>query len=166
MSPEEAKRFFERAFVAFPGLREWISGLKSDKENLVGRETMEVWARTLKGVEFNEATDVLESWIDCSLPEPPVGYRRETFAIDVRSIVMRRRSDAKAETYSERAREELWLKSNRGKYQPSNAFVSIAKPFMRMLDLRKQVMACELSVEEYDRLCDEIVHETFPSIVR
>ncbi|MFY7700491.1 MAG: hypothetical protein ACOVQH_09490 [Burkholderiaceae bacterium] len=155
MTPNELEQFLRKAFIAFPGLKDWAETLPK------ASDTLAVWSRTLERVTLDEATQVLNDWIDCTLSDPPVGYRRETFAIDIKSIVSRRRTEHLAETYSERAREEQWIKANRGKYQPSAAFRSIAKPFLEMLANKPLVMMGEMSHDEYDRQVDLITERAF-----
>lgn len=151
MTPSEAKDFFEKVFVAFPGLKEWLKSIGDPSS------TVAVWSRTLNAVTSEEAMTVLDGWIDGSIANPPVGYRREMFALEVKSLVMQVRSELR----KERDREEQWIKSNRGKYQPTAAFRSIAKPFMQMLANKELVMAGEMSVEEYDRQVDIITEQAF-----
>jgi hypothetical protein len=139
MQGSELNEFFAAAFDAFPGLRAFLA----ESPN-----TIRVWARTLENIALDEATSVLARWIDCRLPDPPVGYRRETFAIDVRAVVLNDRSVA--------ARRNNQDKPDR-KYVPSAAFRSVAEPFLKMLSLRAQVMAGELELEDCEKQIREIV---------
>jgi hypothetical protein len=108
-------------------------------------------------VSADEADAVLDGWIDGSIKEPPTGYKRETFALNVKALAMGLRDQAKRE----QVREELWIKSNRGKYQPSAAFRSVAKPFMAMMAERDRAINGEITWVEYDRLVDEITEGAF-----
>ena len=152
MNATEAGKFFEKAFLAFPGLASWLRENSPDPAG-----TCSLWASTLSKVSADEAEAVLDGWLDGSIKEPPVGYKRETFALNVKALVLNERS----KIYQERAREEIWMKSNRGKYQPSAAFRSIAKPFLEMLANKPLVMAGEMTPQEYDRQVDLIAERAF-----
>ena len=152
MTPVEANEFFSRAFKTFPGVLEWLNEKSEDPKYTLGS-----WKRTLEKVTIEEANWVLSGWEDGSIPQPPVGYRRELFAIDLKACVIRDRD----ERNRERRREEQWIKSNRGKYIPSAAFRSIAKPFMEMLEHKSRLVDGEMTHAEYDRLVDEITEGAF-----
>jgi len=72
----EFREFFKLAYDAFPGLRELIS---------LSPGTQKQWARMLSKVSFDDAMRVLDGWIDGTFREPPIGWRREMFALDVRA---------------------------------------------------------------------------------
>jgi hypothetical protein len=152
MTPIEAGKFFEKAFLAFPGLSAWLRENSPDPAR-----TCSLWASTLSKIGADEAYAVLDGWVDGSIKEPPVGFKRETFALNVKALAMA----ARQEINRERSREEQWIKSNRGRYQPSAAFRSIAKPFMQMLDNKTLLMNGEITHAEYDRLVDEITEQAF-----
>jgi hypothetical protein len=152
MTPNEAKTFFRKAFTAFPGLQSWLN---ENSPDIAG--TLSAWAKTLATVEFNQAVEVLDGWIDGSIKDPPTGYKRETFAINVKAIVARQNEDS----HKEIAREEQWRKSNRGRYQPSEAFRSVAKPFFEILKLRAEVMAGRLDSNACEVEVDRIVEQAF-----
>jgi hypothetical protein len=152
MNPIEAGIFFQKAFLAFPGLASWLRENSTDPAG-----TCSIWASTLAKVSADEADAVLDGWIDGSIKEPPTGYKRETFALNVKALAMGLRDQAKRE----QVREELWIKSNRGKYQPSAAFRSVAKPFMAMMAERDRAINGEITWVEYDRLVDEITEGAF-----
>jgi hypothetical protein len=152
MNPIEAGAFFQKAFIAFPGLASWLRENSTDPAG-----TCSSWASTLSKVSADEADAVLDGWIDGSIKEPPTGYKRETFALNVKALAMGLRDQAKRE----QVREELWIKSNRGKYQPSAAFRSVAKPFMAMMAERDRAINGEITWVEYDRLVDEITEGAF-----
>jgi hypothetical protein len=152
MNQTEAGKFFQKAFLAFPGLASWLRENSTDPAG-----TCSIWASTLAKVSADEADAVLDGWIDGSIKEPPTGYKRETFALNVKALAMGFRDQAKRE----QVREELWVKSNRGKYQPSAAFKSVAKPFMAMMAERERAINGEITWAEYDRLVDEITEGAF-----
>ena len=152
MNTTEAGKFFQKAFLAFPGLASWLRENSTDPAG-----TCSIWASTLAKVSADEADAVLDGWVDGSIKEPPTGYKRETFALNVKALAMGLRDQAKRE----QVREELWIKSNRGKYQPSAAFKSVAKPFMAMMAERERAINGEITWVEYDRLVDEITEGAF-----
>jgi len=152
MNPIEAGAFFQKAFIAFPGLASWLRENSTDPAG-----TCSSWASTLSKVSADEACAVLDGWVDGSIKDPPVGYKRETFALNVKALAMGLRDQAKRE----QVREELWVKSNRGRYVPSAAFKSIAKPFMQMLEHKSRLVDGEITHAEYDRLVDEITEGAF-----
>jgi hypothetical protein len=152
MNQTEAGKFFQKAFLAFPGLASWLRENSTDPAG-----TCSIWASTLAKVSADEADAVLDGWIDGSIKEPPTGYKRETFALNVKALAMGLRDQAKRE----QVREELWIKSNRGKYQPSSAFKSVAKPFMAMMAERDRAINGEITWAEYDRLVDKITEGAF-----
>jgi hypothetical protein len=152
MTPIEAGQFFQKAFVAFPGLASWLRENSTDPAG-----TCATWASTLAKVSAEEAYAVLDGWVDGSIKEPPTGYKRETFALNVKALALASRDEVKRE----RVREEQWIKSNRGKYVPSAAFKSIAKPFMQMLEHKSRLVEGEITHAEYDRLVDEITEGAF-----
>jgi hypothetical protein len=152
MTATEAGKFFQKAFLAFPGLASWLRENSTDPAG-----TCSIWASTLAKVSAEEAYAVLDGWVDGSIKDPPVGYKRETFALNVKALALASRDEVKRE----RVREELWVKSNRGKHIPSAAFKSIAKPFMQMLEHKSRLMDGEITHSEYDRLVDEITEGAF-----
>lgn len=153
MTPTQATEFFDRAFIAFPGLASWLRESSTD-----GAATCSVWARTLAKVSFKEANDVLDGWIDGTIDDPPQGYRRELFALHVKAIAATQREIRNKELY----REEQWLKTNRGNYQPSAAFKAIAKPYLQMMDWKDKLWLGQITDSEYQAKVDEIVAGVFP----
>jgi hypothetical protein len=152
MTPTEAGQFFQKAFLAFPGLASWLRENSTDPA-----ATCATWASTLAKVSAGEADAVLDGWVDGSIKEPPTGYKRETFALNVKALALQMRSELRKDL----DREEQWIKSNRGKYIPSAAFKSIAKPFMEMLEHKSRLAEGEITHAEYDRLVDEITEGAF-----
>lgn len=146
MNNQQTREFVEQVATAFPGLLELL-----DKSPA----TLTVWARTLEQVAPREALGVLERWITGVLPDPPVGFRREMFALDVKSIVMRDRSD----DARRKAGLEARTKADRNSYRPSAAFKSISEPFGRILELRKLVLAGELELGDCEKQIQQIIEE-------
>jgi hypothetical protein len=143
MQDRELNEFIGLAIDAFPGLGAFVAEHPA---------VVKSWGKTLSNVTAKEAMGVLSRWVDGSLSEPPVGYRRELFALDVRAVAMRGRNDFARERASVEAREKALRKS-----QPSAAFRSILVPFTKILELRSKVMRGELDVQECDRQIQQIV---------
>lgn len=147
MESDKLEIFFQSACNAFPGLRDLLAASPA---------TLAVWSQTLEQVSYNEATQVLDRWIRGTIENPPVGFRRELFALDVRAVAMRIRSD---HTRNQEQQERLEKLTRRR--QPSQAFRSIAKPFNEILALRAQVMAGELSATDCEWKVKAIVDGAF-----
>jgi hypothetical protein len=143
MQGNELNEFFGLAFDAFPGLRAFVA----ESPN-----TLKVWGKTLSNVTPKEAMSVLSRWVDGSLDNPPVGFRRELFALDLKAVAMKDRNDYARERAGVEARE----KAER-KHRPSVAFQSIAEPFGRILGLRAKVMSGEMELADCERQVREIV---------
>jgi hypothetical protein len=152
MTPAEATEFFRNAFIAFPGLAAWLRETSTD-----GAATCSVWARTLAKVTLDEATYVLDGWIDGTIEDPPIGYRRESFALHVKAIATKERDIRNKEL----EREKQWIKSNRGNYQPSAAFKVVAKPYLESIEWLPKLWAGEVTHQEYDERCDRIFADAF-----
>lgn len=146
MRDKELSEFFSMAFDAFPGLKTFIV----DSPN-----TVKVWAKTLENITPREAISVLSRWIDGTLPDPPVGFRRELFALDLKAVALKDRAD----TARHKAGDEARTKADRNSYRPSAAFKSIAVPFGRILELRSKVLAGDLELEDCERQIKQIVEE-------
>jgi hypothetical protein len=152
MTPAEATQFFESAFIAFPGLAAWLRETSTD-----GAATCSVWARTLSKISFDEATYVLDGWIDGTIKDPPVGYRRESFALHVKAIALTERDKLNKEI----DRENQWIKNNRG-YQRAPVLQAILGPgYQRQLEWKPKLEMGEVTHEQYDARCDAIANEVF-----
>ena len=150
MTAEEFVFFTQQAFIAFPGLKEWLYE-KSPEPSA----TIRVWGKTLEHTPLREAIAVLDGWTTGAIKDPPTGYKREVFAIDVRSIA----SESRRRRAAEQSKTEQRKRYSRDNYQPSAAFQSIAEPFSRILELRKRVMAGELELEDCEKQVQQIVDE-------
>jgi hypothetical protein len=147
MESDKLEIFFSSACNAFPGLRDLLAASPA---------TLAVWSQTLQQVSYTEAAQVLDWWIRGTLENPPVGFRRELFALDVRAVAMRIRSD---DMRLQEQQERLQKLDRRRR--PSQAFRSIAKPFYEILALRAKVMAGELSATECDQQVKAIIDGAF-----
>lgn len=147
MTPIELSSFMESASIAFSSIGELVAKTPA---------VVSVWSRTLHGITYEEAVEVLDRWIMGTLSNPPSFYRRDSFALDVRAVVAFRRS----EWLRQKEQFEQQEKRDRRK-QPSAAFRSIAKPFNEILALRAKVMAGELSAVDCEWQVKAIVDGAF-----
>lgn len=150
MDSEEAKKFLQKAFIAFPGLREWLHATGTPTE------TIGTWVRTLQRVAYQDAVEVLDGWIDGSIPNPPIGFRREVFAIDVRECSKK----FSEERYREQQREQQWLKQNRFKLQSSLRYTPVGPAMARIFEFGEQRRRGEISQDECEREIQLVVDET------
>jgi hypothetical protein len=149
MQGKELTDFFGMAFDAFPGLRELVSSSPG---------TVKVWAKTLEPVSFIDAGRVLNRWITGELENPPIGFRRELFALDVRAVVARMRDDDYRRKVSQEKMETG--RKPRG-VNPTPAY-DISRPFLeKVLDLNKQVMNGTLTDYEWDDGVKTLIDEAF-----
>lgn len=148
MNQQETIHFVDQVATAFPGLLELL-------EKSPG--TIGVWAKTLAQVSLDEALRVLEGWIAGTLENPPVGFRRELFALDVRAVVLKTRDDELRRVTSQ---QKMEIGRKRGK-NPTPAY-DISRPFMeKVLELNKQVMNGTLSNHEWDAGVAKLLDEAF-----
>jgi len=146
MNAEQMQLFAKNSSQAFPGLMELLER---------SPETLGVWGRTLAQVSLAEASGVLSRWIDGSLADPPVGFRRELFALDVKAVVARDRGDTIRKRDSEDQRAKTIRKENG---TPAHAF---CRPFMdKVILLNNQVTNGTLTQQERDLAVEELIEET------
>jgi hypothetical protein len=146
MNSESMKLFAKQACEAFPGLIELLERSPA---------TLAVWGRTLERVTLDEASSVLGRWIDGSLAEPPVGFRRELFALDIKAIVAKDRGDTIRKRDSEEQRAKTIRKESG---TPAYAF---CRPFMdKVISLNNQVANGSLTQQERNFMVEELIEET------
>ena len=150
MNEQEARQFFKVAFAAFPGVAEWAKEKSSDFSM-----TLACWIKTLATTTLAEALEVIEGWSDGSIPDPPVGYKRETFALQVKAIAGQRRF----ENAKEQRREEEWLKANRSKYQRPAGLVLLSPYLNRIFEKQADFRNGNMTQAELDEQTNEIVEE-------
>lgn len=146
MSEEESAKFLKAACDAFPGLADL---------SVASPATPAVWVRTLSKVSYVDATAVLDGWIDGSLKDPPVGFRRELFALDVRSCAqVIREARSKTKRY-----EEDFKKSHRRKTQSDLMSIQIGPIYARIcavIELRnKGGLTPDEAYDETSRIVEE-----------
>ena len=147
MNQRETTDFVQQVAIAFPGLLELLE--KSPA-------TIGVWARTLEQVTPREAMRVLDRWITGDLENPPIGFRREQFALDVRSVAQRMRSDEFSKHASVAAIENG--RKPRGKNKTPAA--DICRPFIdTVLAVNAQVINGTLMQQERDDVVAQLLEE-------
>jgi hypothetical protein len=150
MTEQESKQFFKIAFAAFPGLPQWAKENSSD----FGM-TLVSWARTLSNTTLEEATEIIDGWIDGTIADPPVGYKRETFALQVKAIAAQR----KFERTKHLREEEEWMKTNRKNYIRPVGLVLISPYLQRIFREQDRFRAGEISQSDLADATDAIIEE-------
>jgi len=152
MTQQEFSKFMETTYAYFPSLREWLFERSPNVEM-----TLNSWRRTLEKITYNQAVAVLDGWIDGTVHSPPIGYKRDLFALDVRAIVHRKLDEALRVA----SREETFRKALTGRYgykQPK-AIVALSPYFNRMFDIGERLRLGELTHEEAESRVELIVAE-------
>jgi len=146
MTEIEYKQFIERSFAAFPGLHEWVES-KSPEPS----ETLGFWARSLKSVSIEDANKVLDGWCDGSITDPPVGFRREMFALDVRAISQRWRDD--------RRKQQQHVEIDSHDRSHRRRSVALSPYIARLIDVGDMFKRGDISERECDDRMERIVFE-------
>jgi hypothetical protein len=97
MTPDESKDFLRQAFIAFPGVSQWLRDNSPDPQG-----TIQVWSVALESIKASEAISVLNRWVKNELP-PPTGYQRELFVQHVVAVVKQDRT----KEYSAKHRDKV-----------------------------------------------------------
>lgn len=97
MTPEESRDFLRQAFIAFPGVSQWLKDNSPDPQ-----ATIQVWSVALESIKASEAINVLNRWVKNELP-PPTGYQRELFVQHVVAVVKQDRT----KEYSAKHRDKV-----------------------------------------------------------
>jgi len=97
MTPDESRDFLRQAFIAFPGVSQWLKDNSPDPQ-----ATIQVWSVALESIKASEAISVLNRWVKNELP-PPTGYQRELFVQHVVAVVKQDRT----KEYSAKHRDKV-----------------------------------------------------------
>jgi hypothetical protein len=97
MTPDESRDFLRQAFIAFPGVSQWLKDNSPDPQG-----TIQVWSVALESIKASEAISVLNRWVKNELP-PPTGYQRELFVQHVVAVVKQDRT----KEYSAKHRDKV-----------------------------------------------------------
>lgn len=145
MTESEAKNVLLQALAAFPGVSATI---KANSPNPA--ETIRVWAKSLESLERSEVESVITRWCTGKL-EVPEGYKKESFHLHIRAVVMADRS----KIAQERTRAETLQSHKKGS---DRFYKAILGPFMgKVMAVQRQYIAGEIGFEERDRQIESLV---------
>jgi hypothetical protein len=117
MTPEESRDFLRQAFIAFPGVSQWLRDNSPDPQ-----ATIQVWSVALESIKAPEAISVLNRWVKNELP-PPTGWQRELFIQRVIEVVKNDRNKSYPERHREEVFEQLNLKQPKWEYKPQASHI-------------------------------------------
>jgi hypothetical protein len=144
MTIEEANSFLREAFIAFPGVLQWVKDNSPDTKS-----TLQLWAKNLSKITVAEATSVLNRWNANEIP-PPSGYQRELFINHVIAVVQNDRSKNYAAKHREKVFEQLNLNQPRGNYN------AVCGPFIKdIMAMKSSYELGQISYEELERQVEE-----------
>lgn len=150
MTQEEAIKFLNEAFKAFPGPREWLWDRAKDPD-----ATFDVWAGVLTKIELSDARRVIAGWLDGSI-EMFTWSDKEAWATVIvsRAKELRRTNDRVEET-RELIREIVDQGTRRESYQPMLAQF-LAMRAETVADLAAKIEAPRVQqIKREDRLTEE-----------
>lgn len=155
MTVDEAKDFLHQAFVAFPGVWEWLKSSSIDIE-----ATVDVWAKNLSSVTAAEAVSVLNRWSANEIP-PPSGYQRELFINHVIAVVKQDRT----KSYAAKHRDEVFEAHNlRGRKE---SYMPVLGPMMRdIMGIKASFELGQIPESEMWHLVEERKQKVLESLAR
>jgi hypothetical protein len=144
MTPEESKDFLRQAFIAFPGVSQWVRDNSPDPQG-----TIQVWSVALDSIKASEAISVLNRWVRNEIP-PPTGYQRELFVQHVVAVVKQDRTKEYSAKHREQVFEQLNLNQPRGNYN------AVCGPFIKdIMAMKSSYELGQISYEELERQVEE-----------
>jgi hypothetical protein len=144
MTPEESKDFLRQAFIAFPGVSQWVRDNSPDPQG-----TIQVWSVALESIKASEAISVLNRWVRNEIP-PPTGYQRELFVQHVVAVVKHDRTKEYSAKHREQVFEQLNLNQPRGNYS------AVCGPFIKdIMAMKSSYELGQISYEELERQVEE-----------
>jgi hypothetical protein len=144
MTPEESKDFLRQAFIAFPGVSQWVRDNSPDPQG-----TIQVWSVALESIKASEAISVLNRWVRNEIP-PPTGYQRELFVQHVVAVVKQDRTKEYSAKHREQVFEQLNLNQPRGNYN------AVCGPFIKdIMAIKSSYELGQISYEELERQVEE-----------
>ena len=144
MTPEESKDFLRQAFIAFPGVSQWVRDNSPDPQG-----TIQVWSVALESIKASEAISVLNRWVRNEIP-PPTGYQRELFVQHVVAVVKQDRTKEYSAKHREQVFEQLNLNQPRGNYN------AVCGPFIKdIMAMKSSYELGQISYEELERQVEE-----------
>lgn len=153
MTIEEANDFLRQAFVAFPGVLQWVKENSPDS-----KATIQAWAKNLTKITAAEAISVLNRWNANEIP-PPSGYQRELFCQHVIAVVQKDRSKGYAAKHRDEVFDQLNLRAPKRRYTP------VLGPFMRdVAAARAAYELCQISYGELTRQVEDLKQKAFAEL--
>jgi hypothetical protein len=153
MTPDESRDFLRQAFIAFPGVSQWLKDNSPDPQG-----TIQVWSVALESIKASEAISVLNRWVKNELP-PPTGWQRELFVQRVIEVVKNDRNKSYPERHRKEVFEQLNLKQPKGNYN------AVCSPFMRdVMGLKASYDLGQISYEDLTRQVDERKQQAMDSV--
>lgn len=144
MTPEESKDFLRQAFIAFPGVSQWVRDNSPDPQG-----TIQVWSVALESIKASEAISVLNRWVRNEIP-PPTGYQRELFVQHVVAVVKQDRTKEYSAKHREKVFDQLNLNQPRGNYN------AVCGPFIKdIMAMKSSYDLGQISYEELERQVEE-----------
>jgi hypothetical protein len=142
VNTQEAASVYEKLFIAFPQLRDWLAGTKH------ARATHEVWCGVLAGVDYADAITVVDRMIRGDEPTPEA-YEREKWPQMIRAAASAIRGER-----VKRTRMDKYHVAANEQNTSSERFTIAMRESRRLGDL---VMAGKLSPTMNLMLVDELV---------
>jgi hypothetical protein len=144
MTPEESRDFLRQAFIAFPGVSQWLKDNSPDPQ-----ATIQVWSVALESIKASEAISVLNRWVKNELP-PPTGYQRELFVQHVVAVVKQDRT----KEYSAKHRDKVLDQVNANGH--SRGSVPVLGSYMRdIMGFKSSYDLGQISFEELQRQVED-----------
>ena len=147
MNLNELSKLVDETCKAFPGMMELVS-----KHPTV----VESWAVTLKDVSLDDALDVLNRWMSGTLENPPIGFRRDMFALDIKAVADRVYSDWLRKKQNQELLDKTYRKKNR-----SRAFIAVTTAFSKFLEYNEAVINGTMTQEDRDWQVHHDIEELF-----
>jgi hypothetical protein len=153
MTPEESKDFLRQAFIAFPGVSQWVRDNSPDPQG-----TIQVWSVALESIKASEAISVLNRWVRNEIP-PPSGYQRELFVQHVVAVVKQDRTKEYSAKHREQVFEQLNLNQPRGNYN------AVCGPFIKdIMAIKSSYDLGQISFEELEMQVEERKQKALESV--
>lgn len=148
MTEKEAMEFLDAAFIAFPGVYQWLKNASPSFE-----ASKAVWARALMKISLDEGFGVLSRWTSGAL-KAPEGYQKETFHLHVVQTVMQDRTEAKRHE----VREEFKQTHSKGSVLRSHPIMG---PFIcDVMNVHEQWCRGQITESERDLQIMQLERET------
>ncbi len=144
MTPEESKDFLRQAFIAFPGVSQWVRDNSPDPQG-----TIQVWSVALESIKASEAIGVLNRWVRNEIP-PPTGYQRELFVQHVVAVVKQDRT----KEHSAKHREKVLDQVNANGHNKGSVPI-LGKYMLDIMAMKSSYELGQISYEELEMQIEE-----------